>query len=96
MLEYVLGGAETQFRYLIDYAEQHKWKMDVVIVHDSKKNDDMLIETKANMKTVRFIELNGDRYGVLLHVIKNIFYVKYNSCLLYYPPDIVLAPFIHR
>ncbi len=95
MREYVLGGAETQFRYLIDYAEQHKWKMDVVIVHDSKKNDDMLIETKANMKTVRFIELNGDRYGVLLHVIKNIFYVKYNSCLLYYPPDIVLAPFIH-
>ena len=41
MREYVLGGAETQFRYLIDYAEQHKWKMDVVIVHDSKKNDEM-------------------------------------------------------
>ena len=95
MREYVLGGAEIQFRYLIEYAEQHKWKMDVVIVHDLKKKDDALREAMARMKSIRFYEFSGDRYKVLIHILKKLFHTKYKSCLIYYPPDLALAPFMH-
>ena len=39
MPEYVMGGAETQFRYLIQYVERMGLKMDVVIEHCFKNND---------------------------------------------------------
>ena len=95
MREYVLGGAETQFRYLIEYGEQHEWKLDVVIVHDLKRSDDKLIDVKAKMHNVRFFELDGDRRDILKYVIKNILHIKYKACLIYYPPYITLAPYIH-
>lgn len=37
MPDYALGGAETQFRYLIDYAEKNAWKLDVIVGHRIKK-----------------------------------------------------------
>lgn len=95
MREYILGGAETQFRYLIEYAEQHGWKLDVVIVHDLRKNDKTLKEDMARMSDVRFYELDGDRYGILTHILKHLFCVKYSSCLIYYPPYLMLAPFMY-
>lgn len=95
MREYVLGGAETQFRYLIEYAESHQWKMDVVIEHDLKMEDGTLKKAAEKMENVRFYELQGDRMQVLIHMIKNIFRVKYRAILIYYPFQLVLAPLMH-
>lgn len=94
MREYVLGGAETQFRYLIEYAESHQWKMDVMIEHDFKKDYDTIKKRMGKMVNVRFYEMHGNRSKMLVYIIKNMFHVKYNTCLIYYPPELVLAPFI--
>lgn len=99
MPEYVMGGAETQFRYLIEYAEQNRWKLDVVIEHRFKPEDSILHYDAAKMKNVRFYEIAGCgndadriiRYAVC-HVLKNSLKVKYQSCLIQHAPDIVLAP----
>ncbi len=94
MREYVLGGAETQFQYLIEYAESHQWKLDVVIEHDLKKEDGTLKKAAEKMVNVRFYELHGDRVQVLAHMIRNIFRVKYRAVLIYYPFQLMLAPLI--
>lgn len=94
MREYVLGGAETQFRYLIEYAESHQWKLDVVIEHDLKKVDGTLKKVAGNAVNVRFYELHGDRIQVLAYIIKNIFRVRYSAVLIYYPFQLALAPLI--
>lgn len=95
MREYVLGGAETQFRYLIEYAESHQWKLDVVIEHDLKKVDGTLKNAAEKAVNVRFYELHGDRMQVLAYIIKNIFRVRYRAVLIYYPFQLALAPLIH-
>lgn len=100
MREYVLGGAETQFRYLIEYAEHHGWKLDVIIEHDLKLKNTFVKDVSAKMKHVKFYESEGDRAGgkmllnVLFHIIKTMPHVKYNSCLIYYPRDLAFVPFI--
>lgn len=93
MPEYVWGGAETQFRYLLEYAEQRKWKIDVIIEHRFKKEDSRLEEAAAKTQNVRFYELDecsGDVeiFGkIISHVLKKILYKRYNICLIYYMPD---------
>lgn len=100
MREYILGGAETQFRYLIEYAERHEWKLDVIIEHDLKIQNAFVQDVSAQMKHVNFYELEGTRAGkkmllnVLLHIIKTMPYVKYHSCLIYYPKDLDFVPLL--
>jgi glycosyltransferase involved in cell wall biosynthesis len=100
MREYVLGGAETQFRYLVEYAESHKWKLDVLIEHDLNKEDDILKKYLRSFRSIRFYEMNGGRdcgklyYSIMLHVLREIVHTKYNVCLIYYPPDLTIALFM--
>lgn len=100
MPEYILGGAETQIRYFIEYAEARKWKLDVIIEHELNKNDAMLKETAEKMNSVRFFELDGGReYGklhcsIILHVLRSIVHTNYSACLVYYLPDLAIAPFM--
>ena len=100
MREYILGGAETQFRYLIEYAEKQKWELDVLIEHDLDKSNDILQAVKAEKKCVRFYELNGGRergkisISVMLHIIRNIGRIRYTACLIYHPLDLTLVPFM--
>ena len=56
MPEFVWGGAETQFRYLVTYAESHRWNMDVIIEHRFKKEDVLLKKTRQKAKYINFYE----------------------------------------
>lgn len=100
MREYVLGGAETQFRYLIEYAEAKKWKLDVLIEHDLNIEDTTLKKAIEKMRHVRFYELDGGRdcgrlyYTIMYYVLRSLIHTKYKTCLLYYPPDLAVAPFM--
>lgn len=101
MPEYVMGGAETQFRYLIDFAERIGWKLDVIIEHRFYRKDNLLETDAARMKNVKFYELDGcgneqERIiqQTIHHILKNILKVKYSACLIQYVPDIVLAPIL--
>ena len=102
MREYVLGGAETQFRYLIEYADEQKWKLDVLVEHDLNNKDDNLLKKSAErMSNVRFYELNGGResgklyLNIVRHVLKNSMNTKYSACLIYHPLDLPIAPFMY-
>ncbi len=99
--EYIWGGAETQFRYFIAYAEKHKKKLDVIIEHRFKEEDPNLKKDAERMKTVRFFEMNEyDAYSekfvkdIIIHILQNIFKVKYKACLIHYTPDLAVAPFL--
>lgn len=99
MPEYVMGGAETQFRYLIDYAEKVNWKLDVIIEHRYQQEDSLLKQDMARMKQVRFYEMQGSGNSderilqfIAGHILKNILRIKYEACLIQYAPDIVMAP----
>lgn len=99
MPEYVMGGAETQFRYLIEYAEKHKWKLDVIVEHRFQRKDALLKKESARMRNVRFYELSGygvNRERVLRHIVKQILenslQVKYTACLIYNPVYLALTP----
>lgn len=99
MPEYVMGGAETQFRYLINYAEKIEWKLDVIIEHRYKREDPYLWKDMERMKQVRLYEMDGcgnDNERIIRfvvgHILKNILHVKYGACLIQHAPDIVLAP----
>ncbi len=101
MPEYVMGGAETQFRYLIDYAEKNRWKLDVIIEHRFKSESDFLKNNIAKIKNVKFYELNGHENDVkktarylIKHILTNFLKVKYCTCLIYIPADLILAPII--
>ncbi len=100
MPEYVWGGAETQFRYLVSYAEIHHWNMDVIIEHRFKKEDELLNKTKKKMRSVRFYELNiADDTGkiileMLRYVLKRAISKKYTMCLINYMPDLAIAPYM--
>lgn len=100
MPEYVMGGAETQFRYFIDYAGQHGWKLDVIIEHRYKRGDSPQ-KNPAEMDTVNFYEMDG--YGndkerliqyIVCHILKSIFRVRYSACLIYHAPDLELVPIL--
>lgn len=98
MREYILGGAETQFRYLIEYAEMHKWRLDVLIEHDLNKDDVALKKTVDRMSSVKFYELGGGResgrlyWSIMCHILKNILHIKYEACLIYHPLDLAIVP----
>ena len=99
--EYVLGGAETQFRYLIDYAEKNKWKLDVAVGHRVKKDDELLREAIKHMKNVRFYEFdwrNASNKKLLLdtaiYILRSFPRVRYSACLIHHPADLVLAPIL--
>lgn len=100
MPEYVLGGAETQIRYFIEFAETQKWKLDVLIEHELAKDDMALKEAMTEMKIVRFYELDGGReygklyFSIISHVLKHMWHTRYTTCLIYYLPDLELAPFM--
>lgn len=97
MPEYVLGGAETQLRYFIEYAETKSWKLDVLIEHELGKDDAALKDAVSRMNSVRFYELHGGReygklYGsVVFHILKHSLHIRYSACLLYYLPDLGFA-----
>lgn len=99
MPEYVMGGAETQFRYLIHYAEKVDWKLDVIIEHRYKQEDSLLKQDMIRMRQVRFYEMKGTNNSdervqqfVVGHILRNILHIKYEACLIQYAPDIVLTP----
>lgn len=100
MREYVLGGAETQFRYLIEYAERCGWKLDVLIEHDLNQGSNELKRAMPGMNSVRLYELNGGRengklyIAVMRHIFRNLSHIKYTSCLVYHPSDLVMASFM--
>ena len=99
MPEYVMGGAETQFRYFIEYAKQHGWKLDVIIEHRYKREDALLKQASADRGTVNFYEMDG--YGndkerlvqyITRHILKNTFRIRYRACMIYHAPDLELVP----
>ena len=101
MPEYVAGGAETQFRYLIDYAEENKWNLDVIIEHRTKKKIEILPKSVREMKNVRVYELDWRkadymkmRYDVMVHILRKTPHIQYSTCLIYYPSDLALAPLL--
>lgn len=101
MPEYVWGGAETQFRYFITYAEKHRKKLDVIIEHRFKKEDFNLKKDAGRMTTVRFFELDEyEAYSekfvkdIIAHIIQNRFYTRYKTCLIHYTPDLAVAPML--
>lgn len=101
MPEYIWGGAEAQFRYLISYAEKYGRKLDVIIEHRFKAEDSVLKKDAAEMKNVRFFELyeaEADRkrfaWDITKHVLKNIFKTKYKACLIQYTADLSAAPIL--
>ncbi len=98
MPEYVMGGAETQFRYLIDYAEKAKWKLDIVIEHRFKSESNVLKNDKLKKKNVRFYEISGKlndttkiKQYLIKHILTNCLHVKYGVCLIYIPADLALV-----
>lgn len=99
MPEYVYGGAETQFRYLIDYAEKNNWKLDVIVGHRIKEVDEFLQEAIRHMKSVRFYEFdwrNADkrklRFDTAIYILKKFPRVRYSACLIQHTYDLILAP----
>lgn len=100
MPEYVWAGAETQFRYLIEYAENHQWKMDVIIEHRFKKEDELLRKSKAEMVNVKFYELDGNAderivfQKIICHIVRNILCKKYTVCLIQHMADLAVAPYL--
>ena len=101
MPEYIWGGAETQFRYFIAFAEKYRRKVDVIIEHRFKVEEPNLKKDAMGMKNVRFFELN--EYGacrekfmqdIVIHILKNMFETKYKACLIQYTPDLAVAPIL--
>ena len=99
MPEYVLGGAETQFRYLIEYADKHGWNLDVLVEHRFCGNSKLFRTDARRMKNVRFFEVekqgsDGGKVlpGVMRHLAKVFPHTKYETCLIYYPQYLVLVP----
>lgn len=101
MPEYVMGGAETQFRYFIDYAKKHGWKLDVIVEHRYKREDALLKKVSEKKSTVNFYEMDG--YGndeerliryIVCHILKNALRVRYRACLIYHAPDLLIVPIL--
>lgn len=100
MPEYVWGGAETQFRYLLEYAKAHRWKIDVIIEHRFKQKDTLLKKQIETMKNIKFYEMEGGTgegklfFQIMHCVLKNSLHNKYNICMIYYMPDLGIVPYI--
>lgn len=101
MPEYVFGGAETQFRYLIDYAEKHEWKLDVWVEHRFHGSNTLLREDAARMRSVRFFEVdkrknNKDKIFLdfIKYFIKRFPNTRYETCLIYFSKHLELAPML--
>ncbi len=99
MPEYVLGGAETQFRYMIEYADKHRWNLDVLVEHRFCGSSTLFKADARRMKNVRFFEVdkqgsNGGKMHpcVMRHLIKKFSCTKYEACLIYYPQYLTLVP----
>ena len=85
MPEYRWGGAETQFRAFIDYAQECGMKLDVIITHGfGNYQDELPIDQMSN---VGFFELcSEDDMFSFLDGRKN--GICYSSCLIYFPKDL--------
>lgn len=101
MPEYIYGGAETQFRYLIDYAEKKQWALDVIIEHRIKEKKEALPKSLKEFKNVKIYEYDWQKadntkilYDVTVFILKKIPHVQYRACLIYYMNDLVLAPML--
>lgn len=101
MPEYVYGGAETQFRYFIDYAEKNNWKLDVIVGHRIKEDDRYLRKAIRCMKNVNFYEFDWRSAGkrklwldTAICILRNFTRVRYSACLIQYTPDLILAPML--
>lgn len=102
MPEYVWGGAETQFRLLIEYAEKHGWKLDVIIEHKLQYAERKTESKTLKMKNVRFFELNeygknNERlvFDITGCIFRNLFRVQYTACLIQHTPDLIVAPILY-
>lgn len=99
MPEYEMGGAEIQFRYVIESAEKNQWNLDVIIEHRFGEKSKLLKNEVVLKKNVRYYELAEHRTSeksvyleVLRLVLKNSLRVKYTACLIYSSADLVLVP----
>lgn len=80
MPEYEMGGAETQFRYFIERAEENNWKLDVIIEQRVSRDSILLKNDLKRMKNVRFYRLHGYRtetdkmsWRIIVQIFKNLF-----------------------
>ncbi len=99
MPEYEMGGAETQFRYFIERAEENNWKLDVIIEQRVSRDSILLKNDLKRMKNVRFYRLHGYRtetdkmsWRIIVQIFKNLFKVRYRTCLIYNPEYLALVP----
>ena len=99
MPAYEMGGAETQFRYFIEYAEKNNWKLDVIIEQRFCGNSALLKQDVKRMKSVQFYQLQEcgiDKHHMLWHIIRqiliNLLRVRYKTCLIYNPVYLAIVP----
>ena len=99
MPEYEMGGAETQFRYFIEYAEKNNLKLDVIIEHRFQRDSALLMKDIKRMKNVRFYQLHECgvdrdqmRWHIFRQIAKNMLRVRYKTCLIYNPVYLGLVP----
>lgn len=99
MPTYEMGGAETQFRYFIEYAEKNNWELDVIIEQRFQKASVLLQQDIKQMKNVQFYQLheygvdrNKMRWHIIKQILKNLLRVRYKTCLIYNPVYLALVP----
>ena len=99
MPTYEMGGAETQFRYFIEYAEKNNWKLDVIVEQRFQKTSRLLQQDAEQMKNVQFYQLhecgvdrNTMRWHIIRQILKNLLRIKYKTCLIYNPVYLALVP----
>lgn len=99
MPEYVMGGAETQFRYFVSYAERNNWKLDVIVGHKFLGDNYLLEKDAGQMQSVRLYEAKHAEFNdgndfsyILKQTLKNSLRAKYHACLIYHPAYLVFVP----
>ena len=91
MLEYSLGGAEEQFRSLIEHFESIKYVIDVMVLHTAKEGKDFLLEkAKHDYKSIRFHELwlcgkteVETRWGIYEYIEENNLWSRFSCVLIF-------------
>lgn len=85
MPEYRWGGAETQFRAYIDYAQEQGFKTDVIITHGF--GDYKAEIPSGKYSNICFYEIfNSIEFADYLS--KRSLDVRFNVCLIYFPSDL--------
>jgi glycosyltransferase involved in cell wall biosynthesis len=85
MPEYRWGGAETQFRAFIDYAQECGMKMDVIITHGFGNYLDEL--PVSQMSNIGFYEISCEE-DLFCFLNDRVDGICYSTCLIYFPKDL--------